>query len=176
MHTTTSANPLTLVERSASIRRLVAGLAAVVVSVMVGGSAIAAASGPLGAANSAGAEKVSVETINEDLAASSSQTEVLGVSIVTNAFGVAQITNLEDGVKVQVLESERQGVASIALAVDGDIVARANEVRDEEFHLDVAEPGTYDVLAISTGEAVTDGDVRLAPSQQIDRLGRVTLD
>lgn len=104
-----------------------------------------------------------------------SQTEVLGVSIVTTAFGTTQISSVGGGVNVQVLEAEREGNSAIGLALDGEIIALADVVDDEEVQLKVDTPGTYEVWAITTTDAVTDGDVRLAPSQRIDRLGRVTL-
>jgi len=104
--------------------------------------------------------------------------DVLGVSIVTNAFGTTQISSLGNGVNVQVLDAEREGDSAIGLALDGEIVVMSDTIVDtEEINLSVDEPGVYEVWAVTTVEPDSnDSGVRLAPAQKIDRLGKVTLD
>jgi len=106
------------------------------------------------------------------------ENEVLGVSIVTNAFGTTQISALGDGVNVEVLNAEREGNSTIGLARDGEIVVMSDPIAEsEEISLSVDEPGTYEVWAVTTVEAEASAEgVRLAPAQKIDRLGKVTVD
>lgn len=101
-------------------------------------------------------------------------TEVLGVSVVTSSIGKTRISVLGSGVNVALLEADAP--STIALARDGEIVTMSDVAPGTDLSLNVDEPGTYDVLGIELQEAASSDGTELAPAQTVTRLGTVEID